>query len=103
MSEPAPIATTSNSMFVPVLLFAYSAIIPAAVVIATVAEPVATRINIATSQPSSNGEVSAPSANPAIALPTPPATSTRLNPPPAPTTNRTPATGPRQSSVNLRI
>ena len=66
---------------------------PAAVIVATVAEPVATRIPTATSQPSSNGESDAPLAALAITLPTPASTSTCLNPPPAATMSRIPAIG----------
>src|SRR5260370_667387 len=84
--EPAPIATTSNSKFSPGVLFAIGAMMPAAVVMATVAEPVATRISAATSQPSSIGDMGDCLANAAIASPTPLTTNTRLNPPPAPTT-----------------
>src|SRR5881397_2377661 len=46
MSEPAPVASTSSSACAPDVA-AIGATIPAAVVIATVAEPVATRMSVA--------------------------------------------------------
>ena len=48
MSEPAPVAITSNSRLTPVILATTGETIPAAVVKATVAEPEAIRINPAT-------------------------------------------------------
>ena len=44
VTDPAPIATTSNSRLVPGELAATGPTMPAAVVMATVAEPVATRM-----------------------------------------------------------
>ena len=102
-SEPAPVASTSSSGCVPGVAAAMGATIPALVVIATVAEPVATRISAATVQASSSGEACDPRAMSAIAFPTPLSSSTLLNPPPAPITSRMVAVGARQSLANLRI
>src|SRR5206468_8606085 len=68
-SDPAPVASTNSSGEVPVVAAAIGATIPAAVVIATVAEPVATRINAATLHASSRGEACDPSATAAMAPP----------------------------------
>src|ERR1041385_8499139 len=76
---------------------------PAAVLIATVADPVAMRINAATSQPKTNGESCAELAARLTTSATPLLIRIRLKPPPAPTTSNALAVGPRQSSVNLRI
>src|SRR5689334_24980153 len=48
ISEPAPVARTSSSGLTPCIAAAIGATIPDAVVIATVADPVATRIRVAT-------------------------------------------------------
>ena len=66
---------------------------PAAVIVATVAEPVASRMPTATSQPSSSAEMFAPLAASPITSPTPASTSVCLNPPPAATMSRMPAIG----------
>src|SRR5206468_10862110 len=99
--EPAPVASTSSSAFVPGVAAAIGATMPALVVIATVAEPVATRISAATVQASRSGDACDPSATSAIAFPTPLSSSTRLNPPPAPITKRMVAVGPSASPANL--
>src|SRR6266851_1244390 len=101
-SDPAPVASTNSSACVPGVATAMGATMPAAVVIATVAEPVATRISAATVHASSSGDGCDPSATAAIAFPTPLSSSTLLNPPPAPITRRTVAVGARQSLANLR-
>src|SRR5476649_638191 len=75
-SEPAPVASTSSSACVPGVAIAIGATIPAAVVIATVADPVATRISAATIQASTSGDACDPIATSAIARPTPLCTST---------------------------
>src|SRR5262249_52266342 len=103
MSEPAPIATTSNSTFVPGVWATMGARMPAAVEIATVAEPVATRISAATNQPSNNGDRWVPFPSWGRPPPTPLAPTTLLTPPPAPTTKRMLATGARQSLLNFNI
>ena len=103
ISEPAPVASTNSSGVVPGVAAAMGATMPAAVVIATVAEPVATRMRAATVHASKSGEVCDPSAMAAIAFPTPLSSSTLLNPPPAPITSRMVAVGARQSLANLRI
>ena len=102
-NEPAPVASTSSSALVPEVAIAIGATIPALVVIATVAEPVATRISAAMVQASRSGEACDPRATSAIALPTPLSSSTLLKPPPAPITRRIVAVGARQSFANLRI
>ena len=64
---------------------------PAAVMVATVAEPVARRMPTATSQPRISGERLAPLAQLAIRSPMPESTSSCLKPPPAATMSRIPA------------
>ena len=64
---------------------------PAAVMVATVAEPVASRMATATSQPRTSGERLAPLAQLAMRSPMPESTSSCLNPPPAATMSRIPA------------
>ena len=56
MSEPAPVAMANNSGRTLGVWARMGATIPAAVVKATVADPVANRIRAATSQPSSSSE-----------------------------------------------
>ena len=58
---------------------------PAAVMVATVADPVPSRMSTATSQPSSSTEMLTPSAQSLMTLPTPASMSVCLNPPPAAT------------------
>ena len=70
---------------------ASGATMPAAVMVATVAEPVASRMPTATSQPSTSAEMFAPSAASAITSPTPASISVCLKPPPAATISRMPA------------
>ena len=100
MTEPAPIATTSNSLFTGELA-AMGAMMALAKVMATVAEPTAMRMAAATSQPSSNGESCMVLARSEMASSTPLTSSTLPKPPPAPTTRKMVAQGPTQSSVNL--
>ncbi|MCY1372743.1 hypothetical protein D9M69_599740 [compost metagenome] len=76
---------------------------PAAVVMATVAEPVATRISAATSQPSSSGERSKRADSPTISRVTPVSMRIRLSPPPAPTSKVMAAVGARHSLLKRRI
>ncbi len=54
ISDPPPIARTINSGLTP-LATVSGPTMPAAVVMETVAEPVATRISVATSQPKTSG------------------------------------------------
>src|SRR5688572_19798357 len=100
-NEPAPVASTSSSALVPGVASAIGATIPAAVVIATVADPVATLMSAATIHARSSGDALVPVAIVAIAPPTPLCTSTELKPPPAPMTSRIVAVGPRQSLQNF--
>src|ERR1043166_3190592 len=97
MSEPAPMATTSSSTFVPGMAAAIGVRMPAAAVMATVAEPVARRMAAATNHPSTSGDTGQQLTRAAMASPTPLRMRTRLNPPPAPTISSVDATGPRQS------
>ena len=56
MSEPAPIATTSSSLFTSGIAAAIGAMMLAAVTHATVADPTASRSSDAITQPSTSGE-----------------------------------------------
>ena len=58
---------------------------PDAVMVATVADPVASRIRTASTQASTSTEMCTPSAQRASMVPMPVSTSTCLNPPPAAT------------------
>src|SRR5471032_420615 len=104
ISEPEPVASTSNSgsAWMPPAA-AIGATIPQAVVIATVAEPVARRINAATSQPNSSGDICTAVATLTISFEMPLSISTRPKPPPAPTISVIPAIGARQSPQNFWI
>src|SRR5579864_2740022 len=84
ISEPAPVASTSSSRLTPGTMATTGATMPAPVIVATVADPVATRITAATSHASRIGEICACTAIWPIASPTPLATSICLKPPPAP-------------------
>ena len=70
---------------------------PAAVTVATVAEPVARRSATATMKPSTRTDILAPSAHFFTASPTPAPIRVCLKPPPAPTISRIAAMGPRLS------
>jgi hypothetical protein len=74
---------------------------PAAVVMATVADPSDSRMSAAIDQPSTSGGTGNPAATLATAPPTPLAFSTPPKPPPAPMISRMPASGARQSSLNF--
>jgi len=76
---------------------------PAAVLIATVAEPVAMRIIAATVQPISSGESSKRCDSAVISAATPVFTRMPLRPPPAPTSRVIAAVGARHSCENRRI
>src|SRR5580698_1314992 len=69
--DPAPVAIASNSGRTPVLCSAIGATMPAAVVMATVDEPVARRISAASSQASNNSGTWLRIATRMIALETP--------------------------------
>src|SRR6516164_4887293 len=56
MSEPEPVARTSSSRFTVVSFWISGATIPAPVMVATVAEPVATRTTAAAVQANTSGE-----------------------------------------------
>src|SRR6476659_7362764 len=83
-SEPQPTASTSSARWFADRVGASGATIPAAVIVATVADPVPSRMSTATSQPSST-EMLTPSAQSLMTLPTPASMSVCLNPPPAAT------------------
>src|SRR5450830_386000 len=102
-SEPAPVASTINSGRTPPATRTMGATMPQAVVIATVAEPVATRMSAATSHPSNKGDKWASVARPTITLDTPPSIRMRPKPAPAPTTSVILSVGARHSLVNLSI
>ncbi|CJH85004.1 Uncharacterised protein [Streptococcus pneumoniae] len=82
------------------MLAAIGATIPAAVIIETVADPVAIRISAAIPHPNNIGEICDSFAISAIVVPIPESNNTLLNAPPAPITNNMFAIGPRQSFVN---
>src|SRR3954470_4739228 len=84
-SEPQPIASTNSARCDVDSVPASAPTMPAAVVVATVAEPVARRIPTATSHPSSSTEMFLPVAQSAMTLATPASTSSCLKPPPAAT------------------
>lgn len=101
INDPAPVANTSNSVFVPGMLAAIGATMPAAVIIDTVAEPVAIRMSAAIPHPNRSGDRWECFATSAICSPMPESRSTLLNAPPAPMTSKILATGPRQSLANF--
>ena len=68
---------------------------------ATVAEPVASRISTASTQASSSTEMLASLAQSASRVPMPVSTSTCLKPPPAATISRMPAIGGSDDSIDL--
>src|SRR5471030_651135 len=107
ISDPAPVASTSSSGRTPVAVeaaaAAIGATIPAAVAMATVADPVATRIKPATSHARISSGTCAPVATSTIALDAPLSIRMRPKPAPAPTTSVMLAVGARHSFVNLRI
>src|SRR6476661_7060793 len=84
-SDPQPMANTSSARWLAVRVGASGATMPAAVMVATVADPVPRRISTATSQPSTSTEMLTPSAQSLMTLPTPASISVCLNPPPAAT------------------
>src|SRR4051812_16298089 len=79
-SDPAPIASTSNSRCTIAVPAATGARIADAIVIATVAEPTATRIDAATSHPKISGDTLACSTISATASPAPLRSRILLNP-----------------------
>ncbi|MCY1223106.1 hypothetical protein D9M68_742950 [compost metagenome] len=103
ISEPAPVVSTSSSGRVPGTLAAIGATMPAAVVMATVAEPVAMRIITATSQPSTSTDTCALVATSTMAVEIPESRRMRPKPPPAPTTSVMMAVGATHSLVNFRM
>lgn len=103
INDPAPIEITSNSLFKPGAACTTGARIAAASVMATVADPTAMRMAAATIQPSSSGEIAACCAKSATTFEAPLASSTLLNPPPAPTTRKMLAAGPTLPSKMARI
>ncbi|MNE48628.1 hypothetical protein D3C80_1431030 [compost metagenome] len=103
INEPAPVASTSSSRLTPGIMPITGATIPAPVMVATVADPVAMRITAATSQASMIGEICACTAIWPMTLPTPVSTSICLNPPPAPTIKTIAAVGARLWSSSFMI
>src|SRR5579884_1772161 len=96
-SEPEPMASASSGALTCGEPAAIGAMMPAAVTVATVAEPVASRIATATSQASSSRERCEPCAALPIESAIPVCTSICLNPPPAPMISRIPAIGASDS------
>src|SRR6476659_3648359 len=84
-SDPQPIASTSSARWLADRVGASGATMPAAVIVATVADPVPSRMSTATSQPSSKTEMLTPVAQSLMTLPTPASMSVCLKPPPAAT------------------
>src|SRR6186997_1176873 len=84
-SDPQPMASTSSARWLADRLGASGATMPAAVMVATVADPVPSRMSTATSQPSTSTEMLTPSAQSLMTLPTPASIKVCLNPPPAAT------------------
>ena len=72
---------------------------PAAVTVATVAEPVARRRATATMKPSTSTDMLVPSAHFLTESPTPAPIRVCLKPPPAPTISRMAAMGPRLAPI----
>src|SRR5260370_4432592 len=104
ISDPEPVANTRNSeLTLEPAAAAIGATIPHAVVMATVAEPVARRISAATNQPSSNGDRCAADAVVTSSCEMPLSRNTLPKPPPAPTINVIPAIGARHSPQNFLI
>ncbi|MNE37163.1 hypothetical protein D3C80_1310030 [compost metagenome] len=101
--EPAPVASTSSSRFTPGIIPTTGTTMPAPVMVATVAEPVAIRITAATSQASRIGEICAFTAMWPITSPTPLVTSICLKPPPAPMIRMIAAVGARLASSHFII
>src|SRR6195952_2291483 len=100
-SEPAPIASTSNDTCVLLNVAVTGCRMPAVVTVATVAEPVASRMSTATNQASSSGEIVEPSTQDAIIFEIPLSTNTCFRPPPAATMSRMPAIGGSAASTVL--
>src|SRR3954452_22774989 len=84
-SDPQPMARTRRARWFGDSDGASGATMPAAVIVATVAEPVPSRMSTATSQPSTSTEMLTPSAQSLMTLPTPASMRVCLNPPPAAT------------------
>ena len=103
IKEPAPVAITNNSKLTPDICWIMGDTIPAAVVNATVADPVATRISPATKNAKSSGEIERCSVICAIVSPTPVSISIYLNPPPAPIIKIIEPTGKIHSSTKSLI
>src|SRR6478752_1387201 len=92
-SEPAPTASTTSETWLVPMPSTRPIISEEAVMVATVAEPVARRISTARIQASTMTGKWAPSAHRASSVPIPLSTRTCLKPPPAATIRMIPATG----------
>src|ERR1700730_3175691 len=95
INEPEPVARTINSRLTVGSCSTICATSPAAVIVATVAEPVAIRTKAATPQPRSNGDIFAWVAHVPTRADIFVAMSICLKPPPAPTITTTAAMGAR--------
>src|SRR5450830_1028959 len=101
INDPAPVANTSSSRLTPGIIPTTGTTMPAPVMVATVAEPVAIRITAATSHASRIGLICAFTAIWPITSPTPLVTSICLKPPPAPMIRMIAAVGARLASSSL--
>src|SRR5919112_5190990 len=99
-SEPAPTASTTSDTSPVDMPSTSETISELAVIVATVADPVARRISTASTQASSSTETSASLAQSASRVPMPVLTSTCLKPPPAATISRIPAMGGSEAATD---
>src|ERR1700731_1585094 len=100
-SEPEPTASTTNATWPLLMPSTRPSINDDAVTVATVADPVASRISTAITHASSNTETWAPLAQSASIVPIPLSTRICLNPPPAATIKMMPATGGRPDATHF--
>src|SRR3954469_316791 len=102
-TEPAPTASTMSDTSPVLIPSTNPSMRDEAVMVATVAEPVASRMSTASTQASRITEMWAAVAHSASFVPIPVSTSTCLNPLPAATIKMMPATGGRDVSRHLAI
>lgn len=102
-SEPAPTASTTSETSPVLRPSTRPSISDDAVIVATVAEPVASLINTTSTHANRMTEILAPLAQSASSVPMPLSTSTCLKPPPVATIRMMPATGGSEVSMHLTI